>query len=147
MTNPTPDRSLSSSHVFRRRGVYVFLGVLVFSLGVVSRVAPINSILWDKYLGDALYAVMFYLCLAIVLPQQSLLTRTIATIVFVICIECFQLTGIPLAMRRSESFVAKLVSIVLGTKFGWGDMLAYLVGILAIVGVDLRFCRREPVSK
>lgn len=118
------------------RWIYLLLGVLVFALGIVSRVFPMGSIYWDKYLGDALYAVMFYLTLAILWPRGEILHRCIATATFVICIECFQLTGIPLQMRQSDNVVSKLISIVLGTKFGWGDMFAYFVGIIGMASVD-----------
>jgi len=129
-----------------RRRVYISLAVVMFVLGIVSRAGPkLDNLIWDKYLGDALYAVMFYLCLAIFLPRQSLLYRVVATSVFVICVECFQITGIPLHMRQNGNVLMKLVSVVLGTKFGWGDMLAYFAGLASIASFDKSlFGRAEP---
>lgn len=141
MTNPHDSTTLRESTTNAstgNRGIYLLLGGLVFALGIVSRIFPVGSIYWDKYLGDSLYAIMFYLCLAIIWPGDGILRRCTATAIFVIGIECFQLTEIPLRMRESGNSVSKLVSIVLGTKFGWGDMLAYFVGIAAFVRIDLR---------
>ena len=135
MTSQT-DQAGSDNGAASRRWVYVSLGLLVFGLGILSRRQQIGNIYWDKYLGDALYAVMFYLCLAIIWPSKTILLRILATSVFVICIECFQLTGIPLQLRESGNTLAKVVSIVLGTKFGWPDMIAYFVGIGAIAAAD-----------
>ena len=129
--------SSAADSIASRRRIYISLAVVVFALGVVSRVGPkLGNDIWDKYLGDALYAVMFYLCLAIFAPRQSLLFRSVATAVFVICVEFFQTTGIPLQMRNSGNALMKFVSVVLGTKFGWGDVLAYFVGLAAVSVFD-----------
>lgn len=130
-----------SERILNRRWIYLGMAAVVFVVGVLSRKQQVGNPILDKYLGDALYAVLFYLCLAVVWPNTSLPVRIVATSLFVICIELFQLTGIPLAMRQSDSKVSKLISIVLGTKFGWADMLAYFAGIAAIAGADLALMR------
>lgn len=135
-SQPAEPGSEKPNGVTNRRWIYVSLGLLVFGLGILSRRQQIGNIYWDKYLGDALYAVMFYLCVAIVWPASTISLRVAATSVFVICIECFQLTGIPLQLRESGNTLAKVVSIVLGTKFGWPDMVSYFVGIAGIVFAD-----------
>ena len=125
----------------KRRFAYAAIAVAVFVVGVLSRVVETNSVLFGKYLGDALYAVIFYVCLACAFPVQSIATRAIIVTIFVILVECFQLTGIPLQLRNGN-VVKKLISIVLGTKFSWFDMLAYAVGIVAIVSVDVGLISR-----
>ena len=119
-----------------RRWIYGVQAIVVFVVGIASRTVPTESVLIGKYLGDALYAVLFYLCLAITWPWQSVARRVVATTVFVICIECFQLTGIPMGMRESGNKIPELVSIVLGTKFSEYDLLAYAVGIIAVAAID-----------
>ena len=118
-----------------RRG-YVLAAVCVFVLGIASRRVPLDNLIWDKYLGDALYAVLFYLCLAICWPHGSTIGRTLATSVFVVCVECFQLTGIPMGWRNGESWLLKFVSVLLGTKFGWLDLISYAVGIVTVFMLD-----------
>ena len=117
------------------------MAAVVFVVGIASRTQRSGLPLIDKYLGDALYAILFYLCWAIVWPNSSVRTRIVVTSVFVVCIELFQLTGIPLAMRQSDNKLAHFVSILLGTKFGWGDMLSYFVGIAGVAGLDLAFLK------
>jgi len=124
-----------------RRIVYAVLAVIVFVVGVLSRMLESNSVLLNKYLGDALYAVIFYVCLACVFPTQPVFARAAFIAIFVITVECFQLTGIPLRLRKGN-LIEKLLSIVLGTKFSWYDMLAYAVGIVSIVVVDVRLIVR-----
>ncbi len=118
-----------------RRVIYAALAVAVFTVGVLSRTIETHSVLLGKYLGDALYAIIFYACLAGAFPNQSILARATVITIFVVLVECFQLTGIPLKLRQGNLF-EKLVSVVLGTKFSWYDMLAYAVGIATIIAVD-----------
>lgn len=139
MTSP-PDSMAS------RRGIYISLAVVVFVLGVVSRRVELDNLIWDKYLGDALYAVIFYLCLAIAWPKQPILFRAFAIAVFVICVECFQITGIPAQMRKNGNAIVKLISVVLGTKFGWWDMLAYFVGLAFILNFDWLYVSRSATA-
>ena len=129
------------------RRYYLHVAVVVFAAGVASRMQRLDNDVWDKYLGDALYAVMFYLCLAICWPSVQPTYRVIVTSIFVVCIECFQLTGIPLDMRRNGNVFLKFVSIVLGTKFGWFDMLAYFVGITVVSLCDWRFTSATNASQ
>ena len=128
--------SSSADSIASRRGIYISLAVVVFVLGIVSRRVELRNEIWDKYLGDALYAVIFYLGLAIIWPSQSIVVRALATAVFVICVECFQITGIPAQMRKNGNALMRLAAVVLGTKFSWWDMLAYFVGLVMVVGID-----------
>lgn len=107
---------------------------------------PFGHPLIDKYAGDALYAVLLYLVIRTLWPAYTTLPRcALAAVLGMICIESFQLTGIPLAMRQSVSSLLKLISIALGTKFSWLDLLAYALGLTAVVMVDRSIeIRREP---
>ena len=85
--------------------------------------------LFDKYLGDALYAAMVYVILR--------LTGRIARVavwaaVAMTAIELFQLTRAPAGMLRSEYSAIRACARLLGTEFSVLDLLAYGVGILCI---------------
>ena len=138
-------KRVGSSEIQRRRIVFALLAVAVLALGILSRSIPSTSLLFSKYLGDALYAVIFYVVLGAVFPKHPVIWRATCTTVFVIAVECFQLTGVPLQLRQGNP-VSKLVSIVLGTKFSWYDMLAYFVGILCVAIFDLGLISRPPVQ-
>ena len=93
--------------------MFVLLGLLVFVLGVLSRTIDLQSPIFNKYLGDALYAVLFYLVLGALRPRSTIARRTLITIAFVVLVECFQLTLIPLKMRQAGDSQASC-------RFSWG---------------------------
>jgi len=116
----------------RVRLVLLLLATLV--LGIVSRKIRLGWPPWDKNLGDALYAVCVYLAIAIALPRMN--RRMLAMVAFGICfaIELFQKTGIPMALQKKHAWV----HWILGTAFGWEDVLCYAIGVCAIALVAPR---------
>lgn len=116
----------------RQRSFYLISGVLVVVAGIVSRMLHSGAPLLDKYLGDALYAVLIYILIAALWPSMLIGRRAPAAFALVAAIEVFQLTGIPARLARSGIPALKLVAIVLGTSFSWYDLLAYAAGILVV---------------
>ncbi|MBY0506876.1 MAG: DUF2809 domain-containing protein [Bryobacteraceae bacterium] len=88
---------------------------------------PLGWIVWDKYLGDALYAAMVYLLLR---PWSS--RPATQAMLLMTGLEVFQLTLIPARLAGNEHLAVRLVARLLGTQFGWLDLLAYGVGLLAV---------------
>ena len=123
------------------RNHYIVGAIAVIGPGVISRVFPIGNVLFDKYLGDALYAVLIYLALRMIQPQRPPRDHANWAMVVAFAIELFQLTGMPLALRESGNGVLMLFSVVLGTHFSWLDIVAYAVGILAIYWVDTKMIK------
>lgn len=120
---------------YRVRVAGVLGGVLV--LGVLSRGVPIGCVVWDKYLGDSLYAVAFYLGVSLLWGSPCLFWKVLITSVYVSVIEVFQRSGVPLRLGASPSrFVRLFAYLVLGSHFSWWDMAAYAVGVGVIVVVD-----------
>jgi hypothetical protein len=125
-----------------RAKVFVAICVVVL-LGILSRAVPIGLRLWDKYFGDALYAVAFYLASSVLWPIWRVETKTLSTAVYVVAIEAFQITGVPAQLKQSSQLVIKLFAVVvLGSSFSWWDLLAYAVGIAGIIAVDWRMRRQ-----
>lgn len=64
-------------------------------LGLASRLYPMGWYLWDRILGEVLYAVAAYLVLAMLLPRKS--PWFVAGLAFTAClaVEVFKLTDIP----------------------------------------------------
>ncbi len=83
--------------------------------------------------GDALYAVMIYLVIAILLPRASVWVVGASAVVVCTAIEVFQLTGLPGAW--AETFWP--IRLVLGVGFDARDLVAYGAGAAAAVGCDL----------
>ncbi|MFC7402864.1 DUF2809 domain-containing protein [Citricoccus sp. GCM10030269] len=85
---------------------------------------------WTGPVGDALYAVLIYLLVSLAIPRRS--PMLVAGIAVVICalVELFQLSGLPL--QWAETWPP--IRLVLGTTFGWSDLLAYVLGCV-VAGV------------
>jgi hypothetical protein len=111
--------------------------VVTITLGVVSRAVRLGIYVWDKSLGDALYAVMIYLFLGLALPAQPPRQRGAVTFALCFAIELFQLTGIPRTLPRP-------LRIALGTDFAWHDVACYAVGAMACVWAERALRSRTP---
>ncbi|HEV2293673.1 MAG TPA: DUF2809 domain-containing protein [Tepidisphaeraceae bacterium] len=122
--------------------MHVVLLLLIVPLGLASRRWPIGLPLYDDALGDALYAVMVYLVLAILFPARRPLAVAIAAAVVCLAIELFKLTGLPHAWRRST-----LSRLVFGTSFGWHNLVRYGVGIACIALADGLPVRRRSAAQ
>jgi hypothetical protein len=107
------------------------------ALGIASRQSSIGIYLFDKSVGDVLYAVAAYLVLALVLYRRQ--SSLIALLAFGLClaVELFKLTGIPAKYGDSQ-----LVRWVLGTGFSWHNLACYAIGVTAMFGLDVKLLRR-----
>lgn len=116
--------------------------ILTVVLGLASRAWPIGFVVWDKVLGDALYAVALYLLITIgsTLLRRDWTAPVVGGITVGLCwaIEAFQATGWTASTISSAS-----LRTVLGTTFGFTDLLWYLIGVVAIAVVDVRWLRPD----
>jgi hypothetical protein len=117
--------------------------IVTILTGTLSRVVQTHNILFDKYLGDMLYAVLIYLLLSLVRTSATPLTKLLLSTIIMLLIEAFQLTGIPLSFRLSDSAVLQVIAIALGTKFALLDIIAYLAGIVVLYLLDRQFLTRR----
>src|SRR3954453_15204443 len=105
----------------------------IIALGILSRVVHTGLAVFDKYLGDALYAMMVYGILR--LSLKAALSAVCAMVVMT-GIELFQLTMIPAHMLGSEHWMTRMCARLMGVEFSFVDLLAYGVGIGCIYLVD-----------
>lgn len=108
--------------------------------GLLSRAVHTGWPIFDKYLGDALYAAMIHEIVRVTAKPSRGLCAVIAMAI-IVAIECFQLTLIPARLAGSSEILFRAVGRLLGTQFSWFDMAAYAIGISAAVLVD----NRDPV--
>jgi hypothetical protein len=108
---------------FRSR---LFWIVGIIALGILSRVVHTGLAVFDKYLGDALYAAMVYGILRLLWETAA---SAVCAMVVMTAIELFQLTGIPAQMLASEHWMTRICARLLGVEFSFVDLLAYGVGI------------------
>lgn len=116
-----------------RRGFWWALLAAIIVAGLLSRVVHTGFLLFDKYLGDALYAAMVYVLLRL---TGRIARVTLWAAVAMFAIELFQVTRIPAGMLRSASPVVRVCARLLGTEFSVLDLLAYAVGISCLAAVD-----------
>jgi hypothetical protein len=105
--------------------------VVTVALGLASRLHPVSWFLWDRVLGEVLYAVAAYLAWAMLLVRKPLLF--IAVIAFASClaVELFKLTGIP--AKNQHVF---LVRWFLGMIFSVVNLGYYFIGVVLIAFAD-----------
>lgn len=127
--------------------VYLIAAIAVIGLGILSRTVNTDILLFDKYLGDALYAILIYLILRVWQPENSRRTHANWAMIIVFAIELFQLTGIPLTMRQSGYPLLEAISILMGTHYSWYDVVAYAVGILSAYGIDMRYKEKTAIHE
>jgi hypothetical protein len=117
----------------RRTWLLCIAGIV--AVGLLSRLVRTGFVLFDKYLGDALYAAMIYAMLRLRCGAASAAGWAAAAMV---AIECFQLTLIPARMLASEHLAVRLGARLLGVHFSVADLAAYGVGIGVIHLLDTR---------
>jgi hypothetical protein len=109
-------------------------------LGIASRRMPLGVSLWDKSLGDALYAVAVYLVFALAVPSAPPSALALAAFAFSFAVELFQLTGIPATLGQEHGWLGWF----LGTTFAWHDVACYAIGVLAIAALARRLAAGAP---
>lgn len=92
--------------------------------------------------GDALYAVMIYLAIAVALPRASVIAVGAGALVLCTLIEVFQLTGLPALW--AQGFWP--VRLVLGVGFDATDLVAYAAGACAAALVDAAVSRSRATA-
>ena len=130
---------------YRYRLLWVML--VVATIGMLSRMVRIGAPIWDKYVGDVVYAAGFYLALSLLWSGGTVTTKALLTTVYVVAVETFQLTPVPAHLNQSANpAVRAFAYVVLGAVFGWWDILAYLIGIGGISLADKLYLQRADPS-
>lgn len=112
----------------RRRPELVIALALTIALGLASRRFPfLLPTLLGKYPGDALWAIMILVGIALLRPDIA--PRKLALLALSICclVELSQLYQAPwINSIRANRFG----HLILGTTFSWPDIYAYAVGVI-----------------
>ena len=122
----------------RNRIQYFFLIIGTIGLGLASRSSFIPSLVYP-YLGDVLYAVMIYFIIGFLLPKAS--SFNVAVLCGLVCFS-IELSQLYQAAWINEIRSTRLGGLVLGFGFLWSDLVCYLVGTLAGVGLDYVFPKK-----
>jgi len=119
-----------------RRPALVLAAAVVTALGLLLHFLAAGS--FANWTTDALYTVLVYLVLALLLPGARRSWLAVAAFAFSAVIELAQLSDIP--ARLAETFPPS--RLILGTTFSAMDLLAYAAGALAAYAADRLVSRR-----
>ena len=118
----------------RNRLVYGAMVLAVIALGLASRRYPgLFPAALGKYPGDALWTMMVFFGLAVIAPRSSAARLVLGALAISYVVEFGQLYQAPwiVAVRAHP-----LGHLVLGTAFGWMDLVAYTVGAVVAFGIE-----------
>lgn len=93
-----------------------------------------------KYGGDVVWAAAWTFLILTLWPRAGVMVAAGTAIVLCTVIELFQLTGIP-ARWAARGLIFRLV---LGTTFGWRELLCYPAGAVIAAGAA---CMLAPASR
>ena len=118
----------------RRRLLQVGATVAVIALGLASRAYPqfVPEAL-GKYPGDALWAMMIVFALGAIATRMRTWQLALTALLICFAVEFGQLYQAPwiVALRAHP-----LGHLVLGSYFGWVDLVAYTAGVAIAALVD-----------
>jgi hypothetical protein len=104
---------------------------VTLALGLASRLYPVGWFLWDRVLGEVLYAVAAYLVLAMLLFRKPPWVIAVTAFLCCLAVEFFKLTGIPAEYQH-----VLLVRWFLGMNFNVVNLGYYFIGVVLIAFAD-----------
>ncbi len=120
----------------KSRTSWIFCLAGIIAVGIISRVVHTGLLVFDKYLGDALYAAMVYAILRISWIAAVRARLAVSAMAIMTVIELFQLTMIPAHLLTNEHLMVRICARLIGTEFSFLDLLTYAVGIAFICLAD-----------
>jgi hypothetical protein len=104
---------------------FVFI-ILTIALGLFSRSGYLPDFLYG-YLGDALYALMFFFIIGFLFPKFSTLKVALIALSFCFAIELSQLYHAEWIDTIRQT---RIGGLVLGFGFLWSDLVSYTFGVI-----------------
>src|SRR6266404_1203049 len=98
----------------RSQASWILCLIGIIAIGILSRVVHTGLVVFDKYLGDALYATMVYGILRLLWRAT---TSAVCAMLVMTAIELFQLTMIPAHMLASEHLMTRVCARLMGVQF------------------------------
>ncbi|WP_228098734.1 DUF2809 domain-containing protein [Pedobacter sp. MC2016-24] len=115
----------------------MIVAVLLFLVEVIIAVYVHDEFI-RPYIGDVLVVILLYYLLTSFL-HAPVFEMTVAVLLFSYLVETLQYFNFVGLIGLSDS---RLANIVIGNSFAWGDILAYTVGIIIVLAVELGFRKR-----
>lgn len=119
---------------FHLRFFLIFL--LIFAIEVFIAVFVKDKII-RPYGGDVLVVIMIYYFAKAFIHTRPVYIA-VATLLFAYTIEIGQYLNLVEVLHLQDN---KIMRIVIGSSFSWGDMLCYTIGILICLTIDRKRIR------
>lgn len=116
---------------------YFVLAVLLFAVEIFIGFYMHDAII-RPYGGDFLVVILLY-CLVKSFTNQPVQTAAIGVLLFSYLVEILQYLHIVNLLGLENS---KVACIIIGTSFAWSDLLAYTLGIVMVLFVEIKFLRK-----
>jgi len=116
---------------------YALAALILFAVEVLIALFVHDGLI-RPYVGDVLAVALVYTALRAITPLR-LLPAIILTFAIALAIELAQLFNLLDALGLRSNRIA---ATVLGGSFDWLDLVAYGLGALAVVGIELARLRR-----
>jgi len=107
----------------------------------MSRAAPLGWYVYDKSLGDVLYAVAAYLCLAVLLPRAP-----VGLVAGLAVVACLGVEFLKLSDVNTRLLTVPVLRWFLGTSFSWHNIVCYALGSAGASGLDGCILNRTRTS-
>ena len=117
---------------------YFILTILLF-LTEIAIAIYVHDDFIRPYFGDFLVVILLY-CFLKSFVKVSVLTATSLVLIFSFGIEIAQYFNMVEKLGLQHSKIAR---VVLGNSFAWMDLLAYVLGILTVIGIETFHLKRK----
>ncbi len=125
----------------RNRKIYLGLIIITIIFGLLSRTNLIPEIIYP-YLGDYLYALMFFFIIAFLFPNMETLKVALVSVSICYIIEFSQLYQSEwITIIRNN----KLGGLVLGFGFLWSDIISYTLGGISGFLLEKIYYKRNKI--
>ncbi|WP_333600889.1 ribosomal maturation YjgA family protein [Flavobacterium sp.] len=124
--------------MFRFNRVYFGLAVALFFIEVAIALFVHDKIV-RPYIGDVLVVILIY-CFVKSFLNLPVMTTAVCVLLFSYTIEILQYFNLVQKLGLEHN---KLARIVIGSSFGWEDFLAYTIGILIVIFVEIIVAKKQ----
>lgn len=125
--------------IFRKR--YFFLALVLFFVEVLIALFVKDAIV-RPYVGDFLVVILIY-CFLRSFLRISVAAAALVTLLFAYLVEFLQYLNFIYVLNLQH---LKLAHLILGNRFEWIDMLAYTLGVAAVLLIEKRYTGKHSLS-
>ncbi len=119
---------------------YFAFATLIFIIEVLIALFVQDNFV-RPYVGDVLVVILIY-CFVRSFLQVPIIPLALSVLVFSFTIEILQYIRIVEILGLENSQLARTV---MGTSFAWIDLLAYVIGVSIVLGVEKYLLRKDIV--